>query len=159
MSFIGAFAERVAVPEAQLRLTRDGLRPDLACLTGSTYRTAYDALVSTARVASGDDVVILGASGAVGSAGITVAKALGARVVACASTPAKLEFCRELGADELITSRTRRGAINGGARPTRVPPASTFGLRWLPHDHLSPIDASPIAGYDVHVLQSHRLAG
>jgi NADPH2:quinone reductase len=102
MAFIGAFAEQVAVAEAQLRPTPDGLQSDLACLTGSTYRTAYDALVSTARVAAGDDVVVLGASGAVGSAAITVAKAVGARVVACASTEAKLEFCRKLGADELV---------------------------------------------------------
>ncbi|MFG1946248.1 NADPH:quinone oxidoreductase family protein [Nonomuraea sp. NPDC048826] len=98
----GAFAELALAGEGQLRPTPDGLAPDLACLTGTTYRTAYDALVSTARLRAGEDLVILGASGAVGSAAITVGKALGARVIACASTAGKLEFCRGLGADELV---------------------------------------------------------
>ncbi|MGI5271755.1 NADPH:quinone oxidoreductase family protein [Nonomuraea sp. CA-218870] len=98
----GAFAERALAGEGQLRPTPAGLSADLACLTGTTYRTAYDALVSTARLRPGEDLVILGASGAVGSAAITIGKALGARVVACASTPGKLEFCRALGADELV---------------------------------------------------------
>ncbi|MER7362558.1 NADPH:quinone oxidoreductase family protein [Nonomuraea wenchangensis] len=102
MAFIGAFAERVCVPEAQLRPTPAGLSPELACLTGSTYRTAYDALVSTARIEPGEDLVILGASGAVGSAAIGIGKSLGARVIACAAGAAKLEFCRDLGADELV---------------------------------------------------------
>ncbi|MFK4035113.1 NADPH:quinone oxidoreductase family protein [Nonomuraea wenchangensis] len=102
MAFIGAFAERVRVAEAQLRPTPAGLSPELACLTGSTYRTAYDALVSTARIEPGEDLVILGASGAVGSAAIGIGKSLGARVIACAAGAAKLEFCRDLGADELV---------------------------------------------------------
>jgi NADPH2:quinone reductase len=102
MAFVGAFAERVALAEAQLRPTPDGLSAEAACLTGTTYRTAYDALVSTARVATGDDVVILGAAGAVGSAAATIAKFLGARVISCASSDAKLDFCRSLGADEVI---------------------------------------------------------
>jgi len=104
MGFVGAFAEKAAVPAAALRHTPDGLSAELACLTGATYRTAYDALVSESAgvLKDGDDVVILGASGAVGSAAITVAKALGARVVACASSEEKLEFCRSIGADETV---------------------------------------------------------
>lgn len=102
MSFLGAFAERAAVPEARLRPTPAGLGFDLACTTGSTYRTAYDALVSTAALRPGEDLVVLGASGAVGSAAIAVGKALRARVIACASTADKLEFCRSVGADELV---------------------------------------------------------
>lgn len=102
MAFVGAYAEKVAVAEGMLRATPDGLSAEAACLTGSTYRTAYDALVTTASVQEGDDVVILGAAGAVGSAAITIAKALGARVIACASTDDKLDFCRSLGADETV---------------------------------------------------------
>ena len=102
MNFTGAYAESVAVSEAQLRATPAGLSAEAACLTGSTYRTAFDALLSVAKVKAGDDVVILGASGAVGSAAVTIARALGARVIACASTDAKLDFCRSLGADELV---------------------------------------------------------
>ncbi|MFC4469830.1 NADPH:quinone oxidoreductase family protein [Streptomyces xiangluensis] len=102
MAFIGAFAELAIVAESSLRPTPEGLSADLACLTGSTYRTAYDALTSTARLKPGEDLVILGASGAVGSAAIGVGKAAGARVIACASNAEKLEFCRTLGADEVV---------------------------------------------------------
>jgi NADPH2:quinone reductase len=102
MAMIGGHAEQVALAEDRLRRTPAGLSPDLACVTGSTYRTAYDVLVTTAGVRPGERVVVLGASGAVGSAAITVAKALGATVIACASTERKLGFCRELGADEVV---------------------------------------------------------
>jgi NADPH:quinone reductase len=99
MAFVGGFAERVAVAESSLRPTPAGLRSDLACLAGAPYRTAYDALASTAKVRPGEDLVILGASGSVGSAAVMIGKHLGARVVACASTVEKLDFCRSLGAD------------------------------------------------------------
>ena len=102
MAFMGAFAERVSVAASQMRRTPDGLGADAACLTGSTYRTAYDSVVTTGSVSAGDDVVILGAAGAVGSAAITIAKALGAQVIACASSQEKLEFCESLGADETV---------------------------------------------------------
>ena len=102
MAFIGAFAQRATVAEVMLRPTPDGLSAESACLTGSTYRTAYDALVSTASVQPDEKVVVLGASGAVGSATVVIAKALGARVVACASSESKLEFCRDLGADAVV---------------------------------------------------------
>lgn len=118
VSLLGGFAERVAVPETLLRLTPDGLPSDLACTTGTPYRTAYDALASVANVVTGEDVVILGASGAVGSAAIGVGKALGARVIACASTPEKLAFCTSLGADEVIdyTTCDLKSAIKGLCR-------------------------------------------
>jgi NADPH:quinone reductase len=99
MAFVGSFAERVAVAETSLRPTPPGLRAELACLAGAPYRTAYDALVSTAAVRPGEDLVVLGASGSVGSAAVMIGKHLGARVVACASSAAKLDFCRGLGAD------------------------------------------------------------
>lgn len=99
MALVGAFAEKVAVDQHAVRKTPAALSDELACLTGSGYRTAYDALVSTARIHAGENVVILGASGAVGSAAITIGKALGARVIACASRREKLDFCERLGAD------------------------------------------------------------
>lgn len=106
MAFVGGFAQRVALLETQLRPTPDDLPADLACLTGAPYRTAYDALVSAARVQAGESVVVLGASGAVGSAAVMIAKALGARVIACASTTDKLDFTSEIGADEVILTAT-----------------------------------------------------
>lgn len=102
MAFVGAFAERVAVPESRLRRTPDGLSADLACVACVPYRTAFDAVVSKGQLRTGDDLVVLGASGAVGSAAVLIGKALGARVIACASTDAKLQFCGELGADETL---------------------------------------------------------
>lgn len=102
MAFVGAYAERVAVGEAQLRPTSDGLSADFACLMGAPYRTAYDAIVSKGHLRAGDDLVVLGASGGVGSAAVQIGKALGARVIACASTEGKLAFCRGLGADETV---------------------------------------------------------
>ena len=47
----------------------------------------------------GETLAVLGASGGVGQAAIELGKAIGATVIACASTPEKLEFCRSLGAD------------------------------------------------------------
>ncbi|MFI2477845.1 NADPH:quinone oxidoreductase family protein [Nocardia xishanensis] len=102
MAFVGAFAERVVVPESQLRPTPAGLTSDIACLTGAPYRTAYDSIVSKGKLRPGEDLVVLGASGAVGSAAVLIGKALGARVIACASTQDKLDFCSQLGADEAV---------------------------------------------------------
>jgi NADPH2:quinone reductase len=105
MSGIGAFAELVAVPQGAVRKTPADLSPEVACTLGSSARAAIDALVSVGGVKPGDDVVILGASGAVGTAATVIAKALGARVVACAS-PDKLGLCVEMGADETVDYTT-----------------------------------------------------
>jgi NADPH:quinone reductase len=101
ITMLGAFAELVAVPEAQLRPTPDALDAGLASTLGSGTRTAYDALVSVGRLQAGQDLVILGASGAVGSSAIAIGKALGARVIACASA-AKHDLCVAAGADEVV---------------------------------------------------------
>lgn len=103
---LGGFAEKVSVPEMLLRRTADNLPSDLAATTGSAYRTAYDALVSVAKLSALEDLVILGAAGAVGSAAIQIGKVLGARVIACASSADKLSHCTSLGADEIIDYST-----------------------------------------------------
>ena len=121
MAFVGAYAERVAVGEDQLRPTPDGLSADVACLTGAPYRTAYDAIVSKGQLRAGENLVVLGASGGVGSAAVLIGKALGARVIACASTEEKLAFCRQLGADETVAyaesdfKDALKAACGGGA--------------------------------------------
>lgn len=66
------------------------------------YGTAIHCLKDRAHLKSGETVAILGASGGVGSALIQVAKIMGARVIACASTQEKLDSCAQLGADELV---------------------------------------------------------
>ncbi|HCS28597.1 MAG TPA: NADPH:quinone oxidoreductase, partial [Spongiibacteraceae bacterium] len=67
-----------------------------------TYATSYHALVDRASIKEGETLLVLGASGGVGLAAIEIGKALGARVIAAASTAEKLAVCKEHGADELI---------------------------------------------------------
>jgi len=64
-----------------------------------TYETAYHALVHRGRLQPGEWLLVTGAAGGVGSAAVQLGKALGARVIAAASSEEKLEFCRQLGAD------------------------------------------------------------
>ena len=66
------------------------------------YATSYHALVDRAELQAGETVLVLGAAGGVGTAAIQIAKAMGARVIAAASTQAKCELCKNLGADEVI---------------------------------------------------------
>lgn len=68
------------------------------------YGTARRMLVSRARLAPGETVVVLGAAGGVGVACIQLGKALGARVIACSSSRAKLDELAKLGADDLVDS-------------------------------------------------------
>ena len=68
----------------------DGVDFASAAAFGVTYRTAYHALRSVAEVAEGDWVVVLGAAGGVGLAAVDLAVAMGARVLAAASSPEKL---------------------------------------------------------------------
>ena len=67
-----------------------------------TYGTTLHALRDRARLQSGETLAVLGASGGVGQAAIEIGKVMGARVIACASSPDKLAFCRSLGADETV---------------------------------------------------------
>lgn len=66
------------------------------------YGTADHALSDRARLRAGETLLVLGAAGGVGLAAIEVGKALGARVIACASTESKLAVCRAHGADAAI---------------------------------------------------------
>ena len=70
-----------------------------------TYGTCLHALRDRAALQPGQTVLVLGAAGGIGTATIELAKALGARVIAAASTAEKLALCRSLGADEVINYR------------------------------------------------------
>lgn len=98
----GAFAEQVAADARQLI----PLPQELDFVTGSafvmTYATSYHALKDRAALKSGESLLVLGASGGVGLAAIEIGKALGARVIAAASSADKLAVCKEHGADELL---------------------------------------------------------
>jgi NADPH2:quinone reductase len=94
----GAFAEQVLLDSESATLIPDAADFASAAAFGVTYRTAYHALRSIAEVGQGEWVVILGAAGGVGLAAVDLAVAMGARVLAAASSPEKLELCRERGA-------------------------------------------------------------
>jgi NADPH2:quinone reductase len=74
----------------------------VASAVSVTFGTAIHGLKDRGRVKPGETVAILGASGGAGQAAIEIAKAMGARVIAAASSDDKLEICRALGADEVV---------------------------------------------------------
>ncbi|WP_411147698.1 NADPH:quinone oxidoreductase family protein [Streptomyces sp. A30] len=95
----GAFAEQVVAPLAALRPIPDGLDMVHAAAFHVTYNTAYHALVTVGGATAGEWAAVLGAAGGVGSATVDVAKRLGLRVVAAASSEERLATARKLGAD------------------------------------------------------------
>lgn len=117
----GAFAEQASVPVAALSRVPD----ELDWIQASAYRvisvTAYHSLVTFGEVGAGSTVVVLGAAGGVGSACVSIAKLLGARVIAVVSSDAKAHLVRSLGADDVVdrsreTVRTRlKELLPGGA--------------------------------------------
>lgn len=98
----GAFAERALLDAGQAALMPDDADFAAAAAFGVTYRTAYHALRSTAAVAEGDWVVVLGAAGSVRLAAVDLAVAMQARVLAAASSPEKLDLCRQRGAEATV---------------------------------------------------------
>lgn len=103
---VGAFAEQIVLPSESVSAIPDGVDFADAAAFGVTYRTAYYALRTVAEVEAGDWVVVLGAAGGVGLAAVDLAVALGARVIAAASTPEKLDLCRVRGAEAVIDYST-----------------------------------------------------
>ena len=83
----GAFAEKVIVDGRQLIPMPPGLGFDVAASFTLAYGTSYHALKGRAGLKAGETLLVLGAAGGVGLAAIQIAKALGARVIAAASTP------------------------------------------------------------------------
>lgn len=96
--FNGAMAEQVLAPQRSISRIPDGLSMVEAAAFRVTYLTAYHALVTAGQVEPGQWVVVLGAAGGVGTATVDVATRLGAKVVAAASSPERLEVCAGLGA-------------------------------------------------------------
>jgi NADPH:quinone reductase len=115
----GAFAERVLVDANSLVPIPEDLDFVTASAIIMTYGTSYHALKDRGALRAGETLLVLGASGGTGLAAVEIGKALGARVIAAASTPEKLDVCRRHGADELInyTSenlKERLKALTGG---------------------------------------------
>jgi NADPH2:quinone reductase len=101
-SQVGAFAEEVTVAEHRVMPRPVALSPEVAAASLITYATTLYAFKDRAHLQPGEWVLVLGAAGGVGTSAIEIAKLLGAKVVAAASTEEKLAVCRKLGADETI---------------------------------------------------------
>ncbi|AQT83144.1 NADPH:quinone oxidoreductase [Mycolicibacterium litorale] len=132
-TFLGAFAEQAVVDAHGLTRLPDGVDYADAAAFGVTNRTAYYTLRTVAPVAPGDWVVVLGAGGGVGLAGVDIAVLMGARVIAAASGPEKLEVCRQRGAQALIDydredlkSRLKEITGPGGAQVVLDPVGGTY---------------------------------
>lgn len=102
----GAFAEQVAVPAYNVMPMPEGMEFTQAAAFSMTYGTSMHALKQRANLQPGETLLVLGASGGVGLAAVEIGKAMGARVIAAASSPEKLEVARKAGADELINYST-----------------------------------------------------
>jgi NADPH:quinone reductase len=102
----GAFAEEVKTEAARLLPLPEGMDFPSGAAFLLTYATSDHALRDRAQLKSGETLLVLGAAGGVGLAAIEIGKALGARVIACASTGEKLAVCKEHGADAAINYAT-----------------------------------------------------
>lgn len=101
----GGFAEFVAVSESSLLQLPEDMTFEEAAATPLVFQTAWRALISQARIRAGEDVLIFGASGGVGSAAIQIAKMAGARVFAVTSSVDKMARARKLGADIVLNRK------------------------------------------------------
>ena len=98
----GAARERVSVRADRLVAIPDALDFDRAAGLCVTYGTTLHALKDRAQLRGGETLAVLGASGGVGLAAVELGKAMGARVIACASSDDKLAFAKQHGADDGI---------------------------------------------------------
>jgi NADPH:quinone reductase len=108
MAYIGwgGAREEIVAPASVLVPIPKGVSDIVAAGVSVTYGTALYGLKDRGRVMSGETVAVLGAAGGAGLAAIEIAKLLGARVIAVASSADKLAVCKDHGADELLNYAT-----------------------------------------------------
>lgn len=99
---IGGLAEYVSVPADNCIPIPEGISYEEAASLPIAYGTAYRMLISRGQIKENETVLILGASGGVGTAAVQIAKLRGAKVIAAAGSDEKLEKLAQLGADYLI---------------------------------------------------------
>ncbi|OBI81154.1 NADPH:quinone oxidoreductase family protein [Mycobacterium sp. E740] len=102
LSMLGAWAERVVVPAANLTHTPDDLDDAESVALLGNYQTMYFALAKRGALRPGETVLVLGSAGGVGTAAVQIAKALGAKVIAMVHRPQGVEFVESLGADVVL---------------------------------------------------------
>ena len=105
-SGFGAFTEEIVVDADKMFALPAGVAFDVAGSFILAYATSHHALVDRGELAAGQTLVVLGAAGGVGLAAVEIGKALGARVIACASSAEKLAVCTAHGADATINYAT-----------------------------------------------------
>ena len=98
----GGFVEELAIPETSCVPVPDSMDLETASALVLTYGTSYYALKDRAYIKPGENLLVMGAAGGVGLAAVELGKAMGARVIAAASSQDKLDVCTEHGADETL---------------------------------------------------------
>lgn len=118
----GGLAEKCLVAEHQLIRMPESVTYEEAAALPVAYGTAHRMLITHQTVRSGDKVIVLGASGGVGTGCVLLAKMLGAEVIACASSADKIGRLKALGADHVINYRETdfsKWAIERYGKPQR----------------------------------------
>ncbi len=139
----GGMAEYCLVAADQLVKMPDGVSFEDAASLPVAYGTAHRMLITHNTVKKGDRVLVLGASGGVGTGCVLLAKMLGAEVIACASSEEKLKALKDMGADEVVdytTTDWSKWAVEKYGKPQRrsydggvdVVVNFTGGETWVP---------------------------
>ena len=116
-SFGNVFAEAGTFRAGSFNQVPEALTLEEAAVFGPSYTTGFHALVDRGRLQPGETLLVLGAGGATGIAAIQVGKALGARVIASASSEDKRQLCLQAGADAVVNTRSEdwRGEVKAAA--------------------------------------------
>lgn len=132
----GGLAERVRVPAGNLVALPDSIDDDTAAAIPINFGTSLRMLKTIGKVQTGERVLVLGASGGVGTASVQIAKMLGAEVLAAAGSAEKLEGLRAIGADHVIDYTkedfSRRAWDLSGKRGVQVVVNFTGGETFVP---------------------------
>ena len=115
----GGYAAFASVPESAVFPLPNGMSPGQGATFVQSYCTALFALTTRIQLTAGATLLVLGASGGVGRAAVDVGKALGARVIAAASSQERLDACAPLAPDATINYgeedlKTRARELSGG---------------------------------------------
>ena len=100
MTGLGAFAEKIVAHQNSVMKIPDSMSFETAAALPMTYGTSLYALKQRAELKEGEILLVLGAAGGVGLATVELGKAMGAKVIAAASTEEKVDLCKQHGADE-----------------------------------------------------------
>ncbi|MEC4589899.1 MULTISPECIES: NADPH:quinone oxidoreductase family protein [Nitrospirillum] len=103
----GGLSEQLAIPASDCLPLPDGVDDAAGAALRLTYGTSHYALRDRARLAAGETLVVLGAAGGVGLAAVQLGKAMGATVIAAASSPEKAAIAKDNGADAVVVYPAR----------------------------------------------------